>query len=403
MNASILLSLAARVRARHAASAVCAAFMLCVAGPAASQAPNDPQKLAIDRIAEAGVRERDIPNLMIAVSQGGERRYYRYGAAGGSYFAADTIVEVGSITKVFTTALFAEAVQDGTMAAATPFANYLPTGVQVHSCAAQVTVRDLADFRSGMPSLPPGLPRRPEERSIDFFRVSDFYSWVSTFQPVSLEQYRGGGTARASCGLPATYQYSNASVGLLGLLTANAYRTSWNDLIASRITNPLDMRDTVVSPSSDQEPRVAQGHNPRGDPVGPWPVFAWFAAGALRSTTRDMLSFGEAALGHQTVSGRAVPAELIRALSYAMQPIYQPAGKPFKQGLAWSTLPLDTDNDNDAEIVFKDGGTNGFNSILVVSPTTDTVVFAVADKARSGVPALGIEVIRALSLRKFQR
>ncbi len=52
--------------------------------------------------------------------------------------------------------------------------------------------------------------------------------------------------------------------------------------------------------------RNAKGHMHYGNDAPPWPIYAWYAAGGLRSTAQDMLSFGEANLGHTAVIGKPV-------------------------------------------------------------------------------------------------
>jgi hypothetical protein len=108
-----------------------------------------------------------------------------------------------------------------------------------------------------------------------------------------------------------------------------------------------------------------------------------------------MLAFGEAALGHETVNDAPVPARLSEALKEAMQPIYQPSGQVFGQGMAW------IENAGDPEagqrpVFLKVGGTDGFNSVIVINPGKDLAVFIAASKPQSGIPRLGVELSRQI-------
>jgi CubicO group peptidase (beta-lactamase class C family) len=92
--------------------------------------------------------------------------------------------------------------------------------------------------------------------------------------------------------------------------------------------------DTTLRPTPEQQKRRAQGHNRAGQNAPRWPVCAWYAAGRLRWTAHDMISFGEANLGHNQVNGKPVSAELIAAMQLAQKPIYaMPNGN--KQAMAW--------------------------------------------------------------------
>ena len=70
---------------------------------------------------------------------------------------ADTIFEIGSVTKVFTSLLLADMVQRGEVAL-DPVAKYLPSGVKMpERNGRQITLEDLATHTSGLPRLPSNL------------------------------------------------------------------------------------------------------------------------------------------------------------------------------------------------------------------------------------------------------
>ena len=222
-----------------------------------------------DQVMRPVVDNGAIPGTIVGISLRGARHFFRYSAR-GEQLAPNTIVEIGSITKVFTTALLAQAIQDGSIQPNASIQSCLPD-TRLQRCASAVTPVQLASFRSGMPALPTNAPQRLNERGLGNYTMGDFLNWVSQWSP-------------AGCQLPAPYEYSNASVGLLGPILANARGVPWARQIEASITGPLGMRDTSIRPGPDAQGRVAQGHGPAGRQVIPWPVFAWLAAGALRST-----------------------------------------------------------------------------------------------------------------------
>jgi CubicO group peptidase (beta-lactamase class C family) len=337
-----------------------------------------------DRFVGTVVMRDMIPGAIVGVSQGGRRGYVGYSGSGGAAYGPDTIVEIGSITKVFTTALFAEAVAAGRMQPDAPIQAYMPDR-QLRPCAGQITPLQLADFTSGMPELPGNAPRALAERGIDTYTASDFLDWVARWEPES----RGG------CGSPAPYRYSNASVGLLGYLVAERLGQPWETLVRARITGPLRMTSTTVRVPPEHRDRVARGYGVEGQPVMPWPVFAWYPAGALRSTAADMLAYGEAALGHDRVNGEAVPQSLTQALRTAMRPIYQPEGRDFCQGMAWIENVGDADA-GQRPVFLKVGGTDGFNSVLVINPGKNLVVFIAASRPGLPIERMGVALSRHL-------
>ena len=109
---------------------------------------------------------------IVAVSLRGHRYFFPFGTAtdAGAPFTRETIVEIGSCTKTFTTTLFALAINRNQMAADGSAQDYVPNGFRLR--AQQLTPLELADFTSGMPDDPTNLPRLLERRSIEFYTVA---------------------------------------------------------------------------------------------------------------------------------------------------------------------------------------------------------------------------------------
>ena len=322
------------------------------------------------------------PNLgaIIAVSLHGHRYFFPYGKAtnAGTPFTADTLVEIGSCTKTFTTTLFALAINRNEIVPDATAQKYMPEGYTLQ--AQQVTPLELADFTSGMPDDPTNLPRLLERRSIDYYTVNDFLTWASRYEPTTQ--------------LPAPYRYSNAGIGLLSYLVATATGKTWEDQVNSEILQPLGMADTTLRPTPQQQKRLAQGHNRAGQDAPRWPVFAWYAAGGLRSTAQDMISFGEAYLGHKEVNGKPVSAELIAAMQLAQKPIYtMPNGN--KQAMAWVNN-IGGGNPNLHPVIMKNGGTAGFGTGIAINPSKDAAIFIGMNQAGAQPIAKGVEILRHL-------
>jgi CubicO group peptidase (beta-lactamase class C family) len=317
---------------------------------------------------------------IVAVSLHGHRYFFPYGTAtnAGAPFTPDTIAEIGSCTKTFTSTLFALAINRNEIVPDASAQKYMPKGYTLQ--AQQLTPLELADFTSGMPDDPTNLPRVPGRRSIEYYTVNDFLTWASRYEPTSQ--------------LPAPYRYSNAGIGLLSYLVATATGKTWEDQVNSEILQPLGMADTTLRPTPEQQKRLAQGHNRAGQDAPRWPVFAWYAAGGLRSTAHDMISFGEAYLGHYEVNGKPVSAELIAAMQLAQKPIYtMPNGN--KQAMAWVNN-IGGGNPNVHPVIMKNGGTAGFGTGIAINPTKDAAIFIGMNQAGAQPIAKGVEILRHL-------
>jgi CubicO group peptidase (beta-lactamase class C family) len=321
---------------------------------------------------------RRSPDLgaIVAVSLHAHRYFFPYGKAtdSGAQFTRETLVEIGSCTKTFTTTLFALAINRNQIVPDASAQKYMPNGYTLR--AQQLTPLELADFTSGMPDDPTNLPRRLERRSIESYTVKDFLTWASNYEPRTQ--------------LPAPYKYSNAGIGLLSYLVATATGKTWEDQINSEILRPLGMSDTTLRPTPEQQKRLAQGHNRAGQNAPRWPVFAWYAAGGLRSTAHDMISFGEANLGHKEVNGKPVSAELIAAMQLAQKPIY-PIPDGNKQAMAWMNNMAGGD-----PVILKNGGTAGFGNGIAIYPTKDAAIFIAMNQVGAQPVAKAVEILRRL-------
>jgi CubicO group peptidase (beta-lactamase class C family) len=324
------------------------------------------------------------PGAIVGVSLHGQRYFYTYGQAtdNGAPFTPNTLVEIGSCTKVFTTTLFALAVGRGQISPDAQVQKYMPNGFTLQQPnAQQMTPLELADFTSGLPEDPLNLPKGLEQRGIEYYTVHDFLSWISGWEPANAP--------------PAPYLYSNAGIGLLSFLVATATHQPWDPQLKHEILDPLGMGDTGLRPSEKQQERLAQGHRENGLDAPSWPIYAWFAAGGLRSTATDMLRFGEVNLGHGQVDGNPVSPELIAAMKSAQAPIYLMPNGASKQAMAW-VVNLGNGEPQIKPEIFKDGGTVGFSTVILLNPSKDLAVFIAVNKQQARPSPVAVTIGRHL-------
>lgn len=191
----------------------------------------------VDGILKPFLSEHHIPGAIVGVSIRGKSYFFAYGKAtdAGDPFTADTLVEIGSCTKTFTTTLFALALNRSQMLADASAQKYMPSRFTLRPRAQLVTPLELADFTSGMPDDPTNLPSGPLwKRNIEHYTTDDFLKWVSHWAPTSNP--------------PAPYLYSNAGIGLLSYLIADATGKQWEDQLNAEIVRPLNLQDTTLRP-----------------------------------------------------------------------------------------------------------------------------------------------------------
>jgi CubicO group peptidase (beta-lactamase class C family) len=285
----------------------------------------------------------------------------------------DTIFEIGSVSKVFTSLLLADMVHRNEVALDDPAATYLPEHVRMpERNGRSITLRDLSTHRSGLPPMPGNLlatmaQRKDPDGPHVGYSVDDLYEFLSSY---SLPRDPG-----------AEFEYSNLGAGLLGHLLGCRAGTDYESLVRNRITQPLGMPDTGITLSSSMKQRMATGHNARLAPVGnsdlPMPLAG---AGALRSSANDMLTFLGAFLGDKE-------SPLAPAMN-AMFDTRCPAGQT-EMGLGWFIYSPDG-----REIAVHNGGTGGFRSYVGYDPKTRVGVVALSNASTLiGVDDIGIHLL----------
>ena len=93
---------------------------------------------------------------------------------------ADSVFEIGSITKVFTTTLLLDMADQGLVKLDDPVGKYLPAGVRVPSRnGRQITLVDLATHTSGLPRLMTNLTPADPGNPYGSYTVEQLYAFLS--------------------------------------------------------------------------------------------------------------------------------------------------------------------------------------------------------------------------------
>lgn len=299
---------------------------------------NNDLKSQIDRLATSFLEQGQTPGLGIAVvirnPQTGqlEAMLLNYGTTakdGGQSVTSDTVYEIGSITKIFTGILLAEAVNAGKVKFDDPIQKYLPPGIQAPTYNdIPITLADLATHHSALP------------RDLDSDNLSDLYNWLNNYQ---LTRAPG-----------SKYSYSNLGYSLLGDILARLSGNAFGTLEYQSISQPLGLTDTSETLSDDQNNRLAKGYTGDGALATYFPDSgAMSSAGYLRSTLNDMTQF----LVDNMQPDSTPLASSIRLAQMTIADGQEPGSGT---GLGWE---IDRPN-TPSERVWKGGGTPGFTTYI---------------------------------------
>lgn len=324
--------------------------------------------------------EQTNQSVVVAVINDQGASFTSYGktndSAGAKNSDENTIFEIGSVTKVFTGTLLAEAVRRGEVKLDDPISKYLPANVKSPTRGGkQITLLDLATHTSGLPRLPGNFTIKNSQNPYADYTVEQMYDFLSKYE--------------LPRGIGATYEYSNLGAGLLGHILSLRAKTSYEDLVKTRILKPLGMNDTTITLSAAQKSQMAQGFDASGEPTSNWDLPTLGGAGALRSTAKDMAKFVAANAG-------LTKTELSEDFGAAHKPL-RDAGKDRKIGLAWQIMARPG-----GEIIWHNGGTGGFRSFVGFDKAQKRGVVVLTNTAES-VDDIGLHLLDAqLPLKKAE-
>jgi serine-type D-Ala-D-Ala carboxypeptidase/endopeptidase len=328
------------------------------------------RQILVDRID----KEHQSVGIVVGVIEPRGRRVIAYGSLDKGdkrLLDGDTVFEIGSVTKVFTSLLLADMVQHGEVALTDPVAKYLPPDVKMPERGGrQITLQDLATHTSGLPRLPPNLaPKDPANPYADY-SVEQLYQFLSSYQ--------------LTRDIDSQYEYSNLGGGLLGHVLARRAGMDYESLVRSRICEPLGMKSTGITLSAGMKARMAVGHDRSLDSVENWDLPTLAGAGALRSTANDLLTFLAANLGY-------TKSPLAPAMA-AMLATRRPTDvSGLEIALGWHILTKDG-----REIIWHNGRTGGFRTFIAFDPKSRTGVVALSNTSTTtGVDDIGRHLLDA--------
>ncbi|MFQ4136160.1 serine hydrolase domain-containing protein [Nodosilinea sp. PGN35] len=236
---------------------------------------------------------------------------------------ADTLFEIGSITKVFTALLLAAQVHQGALTLDTPADTLLSTSLTLQSLASHTA----------------GLPRLPLSRF--------FWSLLYPANPYRGSQPRELHRAIATADPdPTTCQYSNLGPALLGQRLATAAGQPYETLVQTQVLTPLGLTDTHFDLDAETEARLAQGHRENTLATANWQFDAYAPAGGLKSTLTDMGQFLAAAMAADWPP-----------LALSLQPQSEDCEPNF--GLGWIFTELEG-----APLIMHNGRTGGYYAFV---------------------------------------
>jgi beta-lactamase class C len=217
------------------------------------------------------MQQYNIPGMSIAVTSNGQQHFYNYGVASretAQPVSSDTLFELGSISKTFTATLATYAQANGQLSLGDHPGKYLP---QLKGSAfGNVSLINLATHTAG--GFPLQVPNEVQNNE-------QLMTYLQAWQP----QYPAG----------SKRTYANPSIGMLGMITAKAMNTPFEQAMEQQLFPKLGLTNSYLNVPADKMRLYAQGYNKQDAPVRLQSGVLGNEAYGMKSSSKDLLRFVE--------------------------------------------------------------------------------------------------------------
>jgi beta-lactamase class C len=328
--------------------------------------------------------------VAVVVRVDGRTLFFNYGMADGTRpITSDTLFNLGSVGKVFDTALLALADQQGDLSLDDPVAKHVAE-LQQGADIRRVTLAQLATYTSGF-VLPQDHPPWPDET----FTLPAFIATLNAWRAD-----RDHEPGKQSI-------YSHAGFVLIHLALERRFGMPYGELMREHLLDPLGLRSTTLPVASADvklnprgeipealRRRAVQGYTSEGVPIGaPGDLqgyYHWLGTGQMYSSARDMAVFLMANLGELPDRGR-----LQEAMRRAQRGVF-PTGRGIDQALAWEVRK------GEQTIVDKYGGMNNASAYIGLIPERKIGVVILVNRGSMPVTDAGRGIILALARKEYR-
>lgn len=261
---------------------------------------------------------------------------------------AQTVYQIGSITKTFTAALVMQLVQAHKLS----LSDHLGQFVAGLPFGQKVTIAELLDHTSGIADY---INSTPSMLGPDCPSSSGSAAKCPPLSPAQVVKWLAARPLEFSPG--TQFSYSNSNFYLLGLVIERVTGQAYASYLAAHVLRPLGLSHTGPCPPAMHPPAQAQGYADNiglGTPeaVSNVPTDSeGFSAGELCSTAGDLVRWA-----NDLASGRVVAPGTCKEMA-TPAPLPGGVSAPYGYGLVLS--PVDGQPS-----VGHDGGTPGFSSVV---------------------------------------
>jgi serine-type D-Ala-D-Ala carboxypeptidase/endopeptidase len=325
----------------------------------------------VNQACKAHIAKGRAAGLFVGIIQGDTVFAMGYGVADkitGTHPDSNTVFEIGSITKVFTSLMTEKLAEQGIVNWQDNIIQHMPAGIKLY-VNDTTTLEHLATHTSGFPRLPERWFPILERDTCDPYSPLTMQDLISYLDSCTDKK-------RPS---KANYDYSNMGAGLLGHILEWKTGKTYQALLQELICRPLNMHRTSILMADSGV--IAMGYDAAGKKTCHWRFPVLYGCGAIKSTGADMLRFLAAQINAPAGS----------AIERAQKPVVTMPGGSVGHG--WHIDAFSSTITGLPPIVWHNGATGGFHSYIGFMPGTGRGIVVLANQADEGLDALGVSLL----------
>lgn len=383
----------ASIAARQAPEATPAANTSTIAEfplPSSLAADASPEFRAVADALVASMRRNLVPGTALGILFGDREEHATFGVASLNSLdpvTADTLFQIGSLTKTFTSTAIWRLIDEGALAIDAPVRTYIPDlALADESVAAQVTIGNLLDHSAGWYG-DEGFETGENDDAIA--------RYVAERLPVLPQQFPLG----------AFFSYNNAGFTLLGRLIEVATGTTYNAALENLLLGPLGLTDSLLDRDAIRRRPYVDGHfampiNGRlaltvATPL--WIPRSVDPAGGICSNTRDIIRYARFHLAADDTFAGSANIVSPESLLQMREPVLDVPGLAISMGRDWFVQEIEGirvfGHNGDTlgqHTEFLAAPELGFAFVLLTNSTGGTLTaMEVLDAALAAYPGLG--------------
>ncbi len=295
-------------------------------------------QLLIDSLALDHLQNAANCGLSIGIINGDKTEMYFYGSTNKKAAQlpdAETMYEIGSVTKTFTGIILARAINEGKIKADDDIRKYMPGEYpNLQYKGSPIKIVNLANHTSRLPRIPGDLDKQPHYNVQDPYKNYSRDMMYDYLKTVTIDT------------LPGTIcEYSNLGMALLGVILEDVYHRPLEELVKKYITGPAKMTDTKFELTDNEKARMATGYFSEGGEARNWNLAAFNACGGLKSDLADMMKYAAVNMQESNEDIRLSHRQTYTDISMSL-------------GLNW----IITTTQNGDTLIWHNGATAGYTS-----------------------------------------